>query len=808
MKSILACLAVLCSASIYAQFDPPQLITDRHTQLRSIELEDHDRDGDLDLFVMRAIGIYFYENTGTGTFNAPIEIDSSIRRPHMVKSGDIDMDGDYDLLYTAGDFDNQHELGVMINDGSENFTIIPLLNNANGLNDPYHADLTDLDNDGDLDIVTANYQSSTFVILTNNGDGTLTPAIYDTEQWIVEIEIKDMDNDNIPEIFYVSSANNFQSFGYLKRTANLTYETVEIGGLLGSNANGIEIIDMDTDGDLDLVGASFNGNNIGWFENMGGDQWSNRNDIWKATDANIDGRVVHIFMEENGWQNELFLFTENGIGYEIEIDTFDYSDPIEIYNAGNVLADEDLQTITEGDINGDGAKDFIFMFKDENSVFSSLQEAPALDTDGDGFTTETDCNDMDASINPAATEIPYNGIDEDCNPNTFDDDLDQDGFNLADDCDDENPDINPGTMEIAYNGIDDDCNDMTPDDDLDGDGFNMADDCDDASANVNPDADEIPYNGIDDDCNDMTLDDDLDGDGFNMVDDCDDENADVNPDAMEIANNDIDEDCDGTALVIDLDMDGFNSDEDCDDENADINPGATEIPDNGIDEDCDGEDGEVDMDGDGFSVAEDCDDTNADVNPDADEIPYNGLDDDCNDMTLDDDLDQDGFVLADDCDDDNADVNPDATEIAYNGIDDDCDPATRDDDLDEDGFVLADDCDDENAAINPDAEEIADNGIDDDCDGIIDNISNSIFELNGISIKVFPNPAANYMTVQVDGYLNFNATVYTIHGVKVLESKNQNQLNVSSLSEGIYLLEIKDLDKEGRVVERISIARN
>ncbi len=123
------------------------------------------------------------------------------------------------------------------------------------------------------------------------------------------------------------------------------------------------------------------------------------------------------------------------------------------------------------------------------------------DLDYDGYALPEDCNDNDPLIFPGAAEVPYNGVDENCNGMTDDDDLDADGYTSAEDCDDNNAKINPAATEIPYNGVDENCNGMADDDDLDNDGYKASVDCDDNNANINPGATEILGNGIDENCN-------------------------------------------------------------------------------------------------------------------------------------------------------------------------------------------------------------------------------------------------------------------------------------------------------------------
>jgi hypothetical protein len=268
-----------------------------------------------------------------------------------------------------------------------------------------------------------------------------------------------------------------------------------------------------------------------------------------------------------------------------------------------------------------------------------------LDDDGDGSLDTADCEALDATIYPGATEL-CDAIDSDCDGDLVDGDLDTDSDGEPD-CTDDDDDgdqagdsldcapldatIYPGATELC-DAIDSDCDGDLVDGELDTDNDGLPDCADDDDDDDGlSDADEALV-GSD------PLDGDSDGDGIG-----DDEEWGDDPDAAR------DSDGDGVPDLLD------------DDDDDDGIPTAVE---GGVDSDGDGIDDSLDTDSDGDGID---DAIEGDGDPDGDGIP-SYLDDDSDGNGVSDteegtgDADQDGipdFLDLDDTDGPDADADGD-----------------------------------------------------------------------------------------------------------------------------------------------------
>ncbi|MCB9794835.1 MAG: putative metal-binding motif-containing protein [Alphaproteobacteria bacterium] len=162
---------------------------------------------------------------------------------------------------------------------------------------------------------------------------------------------------------------------------------------------------------------------------------------------------------------------------------------------------------------------------DDDSLDPSSLSSFALDEDGDGYGGDQsveaceapsgtasrggDCDDADASRNPGATELWYDGVDQDCSGGS-DYDADRDGYDLdsqgGSDCDDGDGAIHPGADESGDcdDPTDYNCDGSVGYDDLDGDGWFACWECDDTEPTAYPYAWEDMSDGVDNDCDGAT----------------------------------------------------------------------------------------------------------------------------------------------------------------------------------------------------------------------------------------------------------------------------------------------------------------
>ena len=191
-------------------------------------------------------------------------LDVQTVRPSAVFAADLDNDGDLDFLSASvGDskiawYENEDALGTA---GAQRV----ITNEARQTSYIFAADL---DNDGWTDVLSATTSDDTVAWYRNEGDGEFGSrrVITDSANGASSVVAADLNDDGQPDIVVASVFDDTVAW-----FPNLGGGQFGAENVLTTTANGVSLAivgDVDADGDPDVVSAS-RGNGIEWFENGG-----------------------------------------------------------------------------------------------------------------------------------------------------------------------------------------------------------------------------------------------------------------------------------------------------------------------------------------------------------------------------------------------------------------------------------------------------------------------------------------------------------------------------------------------------------
>jgi len=235
-----------------------------------IGIADFDADGDLDIIVVSEDDQTneLYLNNGEGTFSnaedrIPVEGTSNSVVVH-----DLNHDGAPDML-----IGNNGQNYALINDGHAHFKNESIQRLGKFTDVTQDLTLSDIDNDGDQDLLVANEDDNR--VLINDGQGFFTDdsearlPYRDTPEESREVDAADIDGDGDMDLLF----GNVQAFVPQAARQNRLlinngdgYFTDVTAEQLPKDDNrcfGIAFLDIDNDGDMDIMTGNTNGEQFG-----------------------------------------------------------------------------------------------------------------------------------------------------------------------------------------------------------------------------------------------------------------------------------------------------------------------------------------------------------------------------------------------------------------------------------------------------------------------------------------------------------------------------------------------------------------
>jgi hypothetical protein len=355
-----------------------------------------DLDGDGDMDVLSASPFYdevlWYENGGAGAFSGAKVISNSVDTPYAVHAADVDSDGDMDILSASFSDDTIAWYENLNGDGS--FSSARVISSS--VDGAIHTHATDLDGDGDVDVVAAAHLANAILWFENtDGTGTFSAAktISTTASGAYEVYATDLDGDNDPEVLSATFDNDAiniydNQIGESGADADGFGPTVQIT----TNADGADEVyasDLDGDGDADILSASRNDDTISYFENRINEGFGFPNETIVMPSARADGANEAIAVDLNG-DGALDIVTASSNDGKL---AWHENDGTRWFSPQKVISTSAGQGLDAGDIDGDGDNDLV------STSFGGDTVAWYENTDGAG--TFSAANVLSANVDGA-----------------------------------------------------------------------------------------------------------------------------------------------------------------------------------------------------------------------------------------------------------------------------------------------------------------------------------------------------------------------------------------------------------------------
>jgi FG-GAP-like repeat/Secretion system C-terminal sorting domain len=286
-------IALLATQSASAQVEwTEQIIANNFGGASSVHSEDVDGDGDMDVLgaAWEDNSIMWWENLdGSGLSWSEHAVDGSFGSPYSVFSEDVDGDGDMDVLGAAYN-DNDITWWENLDGTGLNWTEHTVDGGYSGAHSVY---AKDVDGDGDIDILGAAAFANE-ITWWENLDGTglnwtehIVDAAFDNAY---EVFAEDMDGDG--DIDLLGAARDAGDINWWENLdgAGVTWAEHTVDGEF-AGAWLVYAEDMDGDGDMDVLGAADDADDISWWENLDG---TGLNWVEHTVDGEYNGaRGVH-----------------------------------------------------------------------------------------------------------------------------------------------------------------------------------------------------------------------------------------------------------------------------------------------------------------------------------------------------------------------------------------------------------------------------------------------------------------------------------------------------------------------------------